>query len=349
MYFLYLLSVFLGWELIEKKFTQESRTIIEVIWILLFLLCGTFAFFTDDFEAYREIIHNLYTDPLGSFHLEPTWKALGKFVNGNLIEFRFFAVVFGLLLNLIIVRLLEIKFNYYIGFFSLLCLNAFFCWLRQPIAIYLFIIGFYFLLKRRIILSILFFGLTIISHKTGIIFILLLPLTLLKTNKRNLIFIAATTVILIPFIMRLLLMMESQVSVFFLLYSEGEPPNFGRNILYILASKISLIIDILLLITIMWKLRNTIHGYDVYLLRLLVALLGISLALFFAPIETTTMIVRLIALGNVLGVILLSKYVKNRILKYSNCLIFILMFIFFTIGQLQIMVTHRYVLFNLWE
>ena len=229
MYFIYLFLVVIGWLLLIKKLTRGSRVFLELLWCALFLLCGTYAYFTDDFEAYKEIIERLYTDPLGAFHLEPTWMALGLAVNGNLILFRFFCVLIGLILCYLIIRLTDLRLNYFMGYFSLMCLSVFFCWLRQPIAIFLFIIGFLLLYQRKYILAITLMILTVISHKTGAAFLLLLPMALLKISKKNLIIIAASSILLIPVLMHIMEGLNFQLTVYFLKYSESAPPSITRN------------------------------------------------------------------------------------------------------------------------
>lgn len=339
MFFLFLILVVIGHGLLINKYTYRSKIFLELLWSTLFIIVGTFAYYTDDYIAYVEIFDRLYIDPMGSFHLEPSWLWIVQLFGRNVSLFRCSLVALGLLLNIIIVKISSAPINAYIGFFSILCANAFFCWLRQPISMYLFLIGLLILLKKRIWAVFLFLAAAIL-HKSGIIYILILPIMLIPIKKRYIIYMLVAIVGVMPILIELLGGFNSQLATYFLLYSGLDSPDISRHPLFVLSGKISVVANFILIIATITKLKK-LNNSDRFLLRYLFGILGLSLALIFVPFETTTMVVRLQAMGNIICVLLLSKYVNREILKRKYSVIYYSMILMFAIGVLKTFVNNQ--------
>lgn len=300
------------------------------MWLILFVLVGTFGYFTDDYEPYEEIVLQAYVNPFAQFHIEPLWIWLAGIVKGDVTQFRL--IGFGLLGVgvCIIPKILGIKLNYFISYYSMICLSPHLCWIRQPIAMFLFSIGLIALLKKRLIVSGIIFLATFFIHKIGIIMLLLIPFIFFKINRRNMIFLLAVIPLIYSVIILISQFSDSLTINIFNEYSEADGKFANRNIIYTIINTISLAINLGLLIFTIYHYKEVTIGIYAKLLRYLFGVTYITILLLVMPIQVDVMLTRMLSIANLFMVIFMSKFLNKKLIKKNNK--FLLLSILILIG-----------------
>lgn len=318
MYILYILTLLISISFLVVKYNKRSEYILEIIWIILFIAIGTYGYFSDDYEPYVDIVEGAYINPLAHFHIEPLWIWLSNICKGNINWFRLCSFAVLTVLILFTVRIYRVPIKYYLAYYTLLCMESHICWIRQPAAMITFLIGFGLIYKRKYIIGILCLIATIFLHKIGIVMILMLPFTLIKLNKRNLIIISCIIPIAFSIIKLILTFGDNLTIAIFNEYSDADGKFSQRHIIYTIINYIILITNISLIFIIISKYHK--HTKNIYtcLVRYLFGVSFIIITLLIMPIQTDVMITRLFSIANMLLVIIMAKYVGNRITKASN-------------------------------
>lgn len=182
--FIFLIILYIG--AISNISTVHSHSINKahtLVYCIGIIIIGTFAFFTDDYEPYIYIIHNLHLGYYWESHLEPLWLWVVKGAEGEINLFRFISFLLITIILMIEVRLLNLKADKFISYYYLLCLAGTLCWIRQPFAISIFITGVLILKNKKILGSLMIISVYFI-HKSSLILYLMLILYTLPLNKK---------------------------------------------------------------------------------------------------------------------------------------------------------------------
>lgn len=318
MYILYILTLLISFSFLLVKYTKRSVHILEIFWIILFVAIGTYGYFSDDYEPYIDIVKDAYANPFAYFHIEPIWIWLSGICKGNINWFRFISFFVLTILILLTARIYRIPIKYYLAYYTLLCMESHICWIRQPIAMTIFLIGFGLIYNRKYFAGILCLIATIILHKIGIIMILILPFTLIKLNKRNLIILSCVIPIAFSIIQLILAFGDNLTIAIFNEYSDADGKFSHRHIIYTIINYIILIANISIIIIIISKYYNYTKNIYTCIVRYLFGVSYIIITLLIMPIQTDVMITRLFSIANILLAIIMAKYMGNRITKPSN-------------------------------
>lgn len=120
-----------------------------ICWFIAFLLLGTYAYYTDDYEPYVELVDKAYITPFAYFHIEQFWIVLMEYFRGDIDGFRFISMIL-LSISLVLI-MIRSKVNpiYFISFYTILCLNTHVCWVRQPLAYCLILLALVYYSERK--------------------------------------------------------------------------------------------------------------------------------------------------------------------------------------------------------
>lgn len=337
MYFAFLILLIISISFITLRYTKRSIYILDLVWIILFILIGTYGYFTDDYEPYEKIVLKAYIDPLATFHIEPLWIWIANMTKGDVTKFRLIAFVSIAIMLLCLSKVTNTKLHNLLAFYSLICVSSHFCWVRQPLAMIFFAIGFILLTRNNILASIPCFVATVFIHKVGLIMILLIPFIFLKINKRNLIII----VLSIPFFSTLLyslsLFSDYNIITIFNEYSKADGSFDGRNIIYTIINALSFWSNIILLAYTIYRYKDKVLGYYTKVLRYLFGLTCLAIILLFMPIQVDVMITRILSIANLFLVIILSKYLNTSVLGKEHLPIIINILFMRALGELGLL------------
>lgn len=155
------------------------------LYFLLFIIFGTFAYYTGDYAHYQDEVARLHTNLLSSTHLEMVYVLLVDLTNGNYTLWRLcvFSVMF-LLLH-IFLKSSNQNTSYALFWYALLILPSAVSG-RSPIGILSFFIGIILIIKGgyHYLLAILFFFFAVIGHKSIVPLFLLIPFTKFRFNSK---------------------------------------------------------------------------------------------------------------------------------------------------------------------
>lgn len=317
MYFLYLVILVFCLYYVNHKFTHLSNVLIIICWFLLFILIGTYGYFTDDYESYVDTVTLAYVNPYANLHIEPFWIKLADICNGNITLFRFISFILLTLSMLLICEATSVELKSFICYYTFLCLVSHVCWIRQPLSMFIFLSGFIYLIKKHYIIAFICLVCSYYFHKIGLIFLLMCILCIIPINKKSiLIYVIGLPVFFIGF--NILLNSASfSFMPFLLLYLESAGEFEDRNIIFTILSAGVTIIQFLLMLNTIRYFNKTNNKTIKYLSRYIMGVMVISVYLMILPFETSIMYKRLLAMGNLIMVIIFSITVKNNLFYKS--------------------------------
>lgn len=334
MYFIYLIITIFCLYYIDHKFSKRSDKIISLLWFVLFVLMGTFGFFTDDYEPYVDLVSLSYASPFSNIHMESIWIGLAELCNGNIDYFRLISFCSLAIAIFYICKLLNIQLKYFICYYSLICLSNHLCWIRQPLAMCLFILGTALLFKRRYLLSIIVLLISTLFHKTNIVFICFLVFTLIPVKKKYIIWIYFLSGVMLIFGFNIIFQINLPISDFLTLYLESEGEFASRNIVIVLLSNIILLLQTLQIIGTLYHFNSSNNIIIQFYVRYIVGLTSIAIALMFIPYETGVMVKRIMAMASLCNVLILSISLKSRLFNRKYYRIYLSIILPFVLSQM---------------
>ena len=184
MYCLYLIVLCSSVTGIFQIYSKQTRRILILLWFCLFVFIGTFAYFSDDYEPYADLAELVYISPLSYTHVEPLWMWLIGLFNGNIDSFRFVSFLFLSILLLAVAKCAKTSLLYFLFCYTLLCMSTHICWIRQPIAYGVFLLGLLFLEKNKLVF-VSFIILSLFIHKSAVLLMAVLPFLLFPLDKKT--------------------------------------------------------------------------------------------------------------------------------------------------------------------
>lgn len=334
MYFVYLLFEIFSLYYINHRFSRISNRLLVILWFIVFIILGTYGYFSDDYEPYMDSVALAYANPFANIHMEPFWILLSEICNGEITEFRFLSFsVIAVLLYMICCQA-KIEAKYFVCYYTLLCMASHICWIRQPLAMSIFILGAILLIKRNNILAIPCLIGAYFFHKTGFVFLLMLVFMLIPLNKKAIwLYVMFGFAIILGF--SLIMSLNMPITAFLLLYLESEGEYAARNIIFTILSNTSFICDFLLTIGLIYHFYKYNNIVVTYLTRYLSGLVLLSFCLILIPFETGVMVKRLLAMSNFVNVIILSIALKSNIYKRKYYWISLPIFVKLFIGEVM--------------
>lgn len=318
MYLIYIFLFLISISFITITYSHRSKIILQLLWIILFVISGTFGYFTDDYEPYVEIVNNAYINPLAHFHIEPLWIWLAEVCKGDITYFRLFSFSILVILLLIMSYIYNINNQYLFAYYSLICLQTHLCWVRQPIAMTLFLIAFALIFKKSYVIAFLCLIGTFFVHKIGIIMILLLPFIFIKINKRNIFILFSLIPLFYFFIYYIISVGDYAIINIFNEYGKADGSFSKRHIIYTIFNNVSLFTNLILLAVVIYRYYRTSYGIYNYIMRYLFGVYYITMLLLFMPIQTDVMITRSLSIANFILVIILAHNISSCIMKRCN-------------------------------
>lgn len=328
--------------LIYLRFTRRSNAFFILLWAILFVLLGTFAYFTDDYYAYVDTIDEAYINPLAQFHIEPIWIWLSEVVRGDIDEFRFITFFIISILLYLIIRSAKVDLKYFFVYYTFFCLNDTLCWVRQPVAMCFSLCGILFMCNKRYILSVIFLFLSCFLHKIGIICLLILPACLFSINKK-LIWIYILSIPLMCIFFYLILNASSEFSTVVSMqhYAQGDGEFASRHIIFKLFSIVSILFQFFFLIYTVYRFHENEDKYVKILVRYILIVLVVSIFLFALPLSTGVFVKRLLYFGLMMMAIVWAKCIQKNLLLKKNVIMFILLLMYISL-QLTVTLAQNY-------
>ncbi|WP_274972998.1 EpsG family protein [Bacteroides fluxus] len=326
MYILYLLLAVISFLCLQYRLTKFSRNLILISWFISFLLLGTYAYYTDDYEPYVELVDKAYVTPFAYFHIEQFWIVLMEYFHGDINGFRFVSMVL-LSISLVLI-MIKSKVNAicFISFYTLLCLNSHICWIRQPLAYCLILLALIYYSQRKIfsiVFAFLLLFLALYVHKSSILLLCVVPFLFISVTKKKifLIFVSLFPAIFVFFFIALSTL-EAVLGINLEWYLEAENVYAERNIVFLIIANIITAIQFYIFGLTIYLFRNTSVLLERTLVRSLFGTVYISAFLLFLPFDANTIYVRLIAFGSFIVVVIWSKnpYLLKKMNKYK-CII----------------------------
>lgn len=200
------------------------------------MLLGTYAYYTDDYEPYVELVDKAYVTPFAYFHIEQFWIVLMEYFHGDINGFRFVSMVL-LSISLVLI-MIKSKVNAicFISFYTLLCLNSHICWIRQPLAYCLILLALIYYSQRKIfsiVFAFLLLFLALYVHKSSILLLCVVPFLFISVTKKNIfnicIFISC---LFLLFFFIALSTLEAVLGINLEWYLEAENVYAERNIVF---------------------------------------------------------------------------------------------------------------------
>lgn len=332
MYIVYLTFLVYNFVYLFQKYTKKSNGFILLTWFLLFIFIGTWAYFTDDYNAYVDIVDDAYINPLAKFHIEPIWVWLAEIVQGGIDKFRFIAFLTISILLFYITKSAELELKYFIAYFTIFCSSETLCWVRQPITVCLSLLGVLLMCNKKYLLGIACLCFSCFFHKIGIIYVLLSPACFIPINKKLLwIYFFSLPLLYIIFSFTLNLSSENSTVINLQTYINGEGEYAGVNVIFKILSTISTLFLFGFLIYTVYKFKEFTDKYVKVLIRYILAIVVVSIFLFALPLSTGVMVKRLLYLGMMMMAIVWAKCIKGNLLQKRYISIFIFLLIYVTI------------------
>ncbi|MBQ3190723.1 MAG: EpsG family protein [Bacteroides sp] len=332
MYLIYLLLLYFSYNSLKNNNKLSRKNIIVTCVVLIYI--GTYAYFTDDYEPYVEIVDNAYNNRFASLHIEPLWVSIINFFKGDLELFRASICILIILLLMVCGALIKVNFNVLIPLYILLCYGTHIVWLRQPIVYFIFILGVIFYCKKKPVLFILCLLPFSLIHKSSILFYIILPFIFfpLKNNKYIILSVVLIPLFVIGFniIFKLL---QSYSSFNLEHYLEKDGVYADRHIIYTIISKLRMVIHCYVYIMIVLLYRLNENQYIKMFVRIIFGLLYFTVLFTFLPTMNNTILTRLVALGSLIIVFIISidgiNWQNRRILFWSFINVLLSVFVTF--------------------
>lgn len=334
MYIVFLLFEIFALYYINHKFSIISNRLLVALWFIGFIVIGTYGYFSDDYEPYIDSVTLAYANPFANIHMEPFWILLSNICKGEITEFRLLSFsAIAIILSLICWQA-KIEAKYFVCYYTVLCMASHICWIRQPLAMTIFLLGTILLIKKKYILAIPCLVGTYFFHKTGLVFLLMLVFMLIPLNKKTIwLYLISGIVIVLGF--SLFMNLNLPITTFLLLYLESEGEFAARNIVFTILSNTSLICNFLLAFELIYHFYNHKNIIVYYLTRYLSGLILLALCLTIIPFETNVLIKRVLAMTNLVNVIILSIAIKSSLYKAKYYLISLPIFIKLLISEIM--------------
>ncbi|WP_455674370.1 EpsG family protein [Phocaeicola sp.] len=291
--------------------------IFAILWCCLYVIIGTYAYYTDDYNQYVDIVENAYVNPLKLTHIEPLWFFFMESFKGNIDAFRLYSFSVLILLLFFIALSARINVCYFFLYYTLLCAPSHFCWIRQPISMCFFLFGMLLLCKKRLLIGLLFVFLSYFLHKSTVLLVVLLPFVFYPFNKKS-VFISLLMFPLAFLLFALFLNYEIIPGLNIQYYFEQENEYSERNILFSIFSFFATLLQFYLIgytLVLLYKREE----YEFRLLtRFLFGVFYLSFFFFIYPIDNNTIYKRLLAFGIFLSALFLTKYIGRDLFKKKN-------------------------------
>lgn len=341
MYVIYLVLVGISFLCLKYHLTKVSKILVLIFFFITFLLLGTYAYYTDDYEPYVELVDKAYIMPFAYFHIEHFWIDLMGHFRGDIDNFRFVStVLLSLFLILIIIRS-KVNSIHFISFYTILCLNTHICWIRQPLAYYLILLALIYYSERKffpLVIAFFLLGLAISVHKSSVLLLCIIPFLFISVTKRKSLFKLAILFPLLYFVfLKALPTLEAVLGINLEWYLEAENVYAERNVVFLIIANIITAIQFCVFGLTIYLFRNTSVLMERTLVRSLFGVVYISSFLFILPFDANTIYVRLMAFGSFIAVLLWSgniPFLKES--KKYKCIIVLTAswFFFVTISML---------------
>ncbi len=330
MYFIYLIVLFFAFLTLFLDFTRSSNRFFVLFWFGVFIALGTWGYFTDDYEPYEEVVATAYLNPFAYVSIEPLWVWLANCVHGDIDDFRFIAFSFIAILFILIAKSAKLNTKYFVVYYTLFCLQAHLCWIRQPLAMSVCVWGLLLLCKKRFLFGLVCVFSSLFIHKSAIIFVALLPFCIMPVNKKNVLLY----LILIPFLSILFYAVLNSTSTYSSIlylqwYAEKEGEFDNRHIIFQFIALFSVLCQFLFLIYTIYRFYDNNDRYVVILIRYLLGIVFVSFFLFLLPLDTNVIYNRLLAFGMFIMTLIWSKTMQRSLIKrrYIWGLLLLLLFV----------------------
>lgn len=330
MYFVYLLVLFLALITLFLNITWFNKRFFVLSWLGIFVILGTFGYFTDDYEPYEEVVATAYLNPLAYVSIEPLWVWLANYVHGDIDIFRFIAFSFIAVLLSLIVKTVKTNAIYFIVYYTLFCLQQHLCWIRQPLAMCICLWGILLLCKRRFTFALVCIILSFFVHKSAIMFIALLPFCMMPINKKNMLLYLILMPLLSILFYAILNLSSTYSSLLYLQWYAGKEGEFdSRHIIFQFISLFNVLCQFLFLIYTIYRFYDNNDRNIIILIRYLLGIVFISFFLFLLPLDTNVIYNRLLAFGMLIMTLIWSKCMQKSLIKrrYAFWLLLLLLFV----------------------
>lgn len=342
MYIIYLTVLFLSFVCLCLKFTRISGYSLVFIWFVAFIFLGTYAYFSDDYEPYAEVVVEAYANPLANYAIEPFWVWLADYTHGDIDSYRFITFVLIAIILLFIQKAAHIEIKYFIIYYTFFCMSTHFTGIRQALNMMLCLYGILLCFNRHWIIGLICIVLSCFLHKSGIMFALLLPLCLLPVSKKVFwLYVLVSPLLYVGFYFLLNSSTTFLPLIFLQSYAEKEAEYADRHIVMRLLSTASeLCRFVLIYLTIVYFHRSS-DRLIILLTRCLFSLFLISVFFFLLPMDTNVIYKRLLWFGLLIMTIIWSKCIREKLVtrKYIYLL---LLFLFCTGLGIVTMVGNNY-------
>lgn len=351
MYILYLLSLILSLCFIKHKLTRISKNIFIFGWFVSFVLIGTFAYFTDDYPSYESLVKEIISGHEKSTHIEKFWVDLIYYFKGNLTLFRFSSFACMSIVIWMCGKVAKINFTYIVCYYTLLCSLSDYTWVRQPLAMAVFMLGLLLIIRQKYFWAIAFIGLSYFLHK---IVILLIPFILflkIPVNRRFLLLYIPILAIMTSIFNYVLSNDMFGLGLIAKLYLEGDTLYVNRNSMYIIVNSICLICEFIYIIYTIYNYHNTNNKVSNYLIRYMVGLMLFVAMLLMLPLETSVVYSRILAFVNFSLVFIWARQINRDLFKYRNLELAIPLLTIIILSQSRLIANNHkqlYILFKLW-
>ena len=325
MYIIYIILILFSFAGIFFKFTVRTNRILILCWFPLFIFLGTFAFFSDDYEVYEELVNKVYIDTYSHFHLEAIWVWFMNLFRGDITLFRLYTFIIISLLLIVILRVSKVNSIVFLSYYTLICLAEHVCWVRQPVVYCIFLLSLILFDKHKL-LAILFIIIGCYIHKSSIILLLILPFLFMSINRKEFYkyYVIAFPCLFLLFF-ALLHWIESFLGIDLEWYLEAENEYASRNIIFSILSVSITCVQFFIFGKTIVLLKNSSEFSEQILIRCLFGVTYLSLFLFLLPVDTNTIFKRLLAFGSIVTVYLWSKNIGRIGISRKYIYIFILL------------------------
>lgn len=342
MYIIYLIIFVFSFIYLHIKFNNNSNRIIIFIWFVAYIYIGVYAYFTDDYDAYADVVTEAYINPLGVFSIEPFWIWLANFTYGNIDLYRF--VVFGtiIILLFLIKKISHAEMKYLIIYYTLFCMMFQISGIRQALNMILCLYGILLCIKKQKIAGFLCIIFSCFLHKSGIMYACIIFFCLLQVSKRTFL-ICLVILPILHFISKVALNTSTSFLPLLALqhYAEHEGEFSGRHIIVQLLNKLSELCIFFSGIFTVFLFNKSNDRLIMLLTRCLYGLLFFTVLLFLLPIDTNVVYKRLLWFGMLIMIVIWSKGIQDNLMTRKYILLFLL-FILQTGASIILMISNNY-------
>ena len=335
MYCLYLVVLFSSAIGIFQLYSKHTQKILVLLWFCLFVFVGTFAYFSDDYEPYVNLTELAYVSPLSYTHVESLWVWFMGLFYGNVDAFRFVSFLFLSILLVAIAKCAKTSLLYFLFCYTLLCMSAHICWIRQPIAYGIFLLSLLVFPKSKFAFVALFV-LSLFLHKSTILLVFVFPFMLFSLRKKIIwIYILLAFPMAVISFYSIALLVQNTFGIPLDLYFSADSEYTDRNVIFLIISKISIIAHLVIIVNLIFLFKEE---PDVHILvRCLFGVLFIFLLLIVLPIENNVISKRLLSFGNLIVALVCSIKIKNNFLKKKYLYLFLLMLILISLREIAML------------